>query len=417
MAYFKKYTSSAVYNELQHNVIRIGNNSKSYNLAPHRDLSDYEYFEQRKSELYCLDRADVKVLISWTFTAPRDLNPSIEADFFKLVYQFLENRYGSKNVIQAYVTDRLETGKEDTIGRPYLRFYFIPVAADTNPNHFQEEKICANDVLGPDLYRLNSDLHQYLSEHGMTGITPRNGKTFCSFFDFSKSMKKTADIQADVSNLVNEKKSLLCLAESISEILQIDCPKIEYVDCIFDTPKGVCSANVSDLGYIPPTDIYIGAFYNTHNIIFIARKFFVFTGKNRVQFNDFQFNDQAFLLAHELRHVWQQKYHYDMYYAHNARGVDVLDDIAEIDADTFALLFLFSEFAPDIHLQAENLSINFCNVFAQVKLDDNARIDRAKELSKEYTWGNWKKLADFSTKVRIENFERYQEILRNRRLK
>ena len=36
------------------------------------DVSDYEYFLSRKSELYCYDRADVKVLAGWVVSAPAD---------------------------------------------------------------------------------------------------------------------------------------------------------------------------------------------------------------------------------------------------------------------------------------------------------------------------------------------------------
>ena len=177
MAHFKKFTQPEVYNELQHNA-RRSCTRLSYNLAPHRDISDYQYFEQRKSELYCMNRADVKVLIDWIVIAPKDLNPSEETNFFKVTYQFLEDRYGAENVIQAYVhckegkmvqkIDWDKNPEEIIIGRSHLHFCFIPATPDTNPNHPQAEKICADKVLGADLYSIHPDLQQYLSNHGIS---------------------------------------------------------------------------------------------------------------------------------------------------------------------------------------------------------------------------------------------------------
>ncbi len=433
MAQFKKFTQSEVYNELQHNArnIHASHTLLNYNLAPHRNLSDYQYFTQRKSELHCINRTDIKVLVAWIINAPKDLSPSDEAKFFQLTYQFLEDRYGVENVIQAYVhykdqtIDCEENPEEIIIERPHLHFCFIPVVTDANPNHPQSEKICANDVLGLDMYHFHPDLQRYLNEHGisasiMTGSSQRcrntlsSGKTFFPFFKFFKSHKKNTSTSSDVSSTIG-KDPLLCLAASVSNILKIDCPKIKYVDCLYDTPNGICSANAPYLDTVPLTNTYIGAFFDDlHNAIYVTRKFPIFIYRNHVQFDDLQFSDQAFLLIHELRHIWQYNYHFDLYYAYNARGIEVLDDIAEIDADAFALLFLFSGFITDFDLQPKNLSTTFCSVFAQAKLDKNARIDRAKELSKEYTWGNWNKLSDFNAQVCIKDFDSYKKILRKR---
>ena len=297
MAQFKKLTQSEVYNELQNNFRNIHAPYTFLNLTPHRSVSDYEYFKQRKSELYCMNRADIKVLVVWIINSPKDLNPSDEEKFFQLTYQFLEDRYGVDNVIQAYVhykdqtIDCEENPDEIIIERPHLHFCFIPVVADANPNHPQSEKICANDVLGPDLYHFHPDLQQYLKGHGIsTGIAqrasnnPSSGKTFCSFFEFFKFQKdkKITDTPSDTLNTFSNEDSLLHLAKSVSKILKIDCPKIEYVDCLYDTPDGICSVNAPYLDTIPQTNTYIGAFFFTHNTIYITRKFPIFTKKNQV---------------------------------------------------------------------------------------------------------------------------------------
>ena len=83
MAQFKKLTQSEVYNELQNNARNIHAPYTFLNLTPHRSVSDYEYFKQRKSELYCMNRADINVLVVWIINAPKDLNPFLNFSSFK----------------------------------------------------------------------------------------------------------------------------------------------------------------------------------------------------------------------------------------------------------------------------------------------------------------------------------------------
>ena len=73
----------------------------NYNLAPQHN--HMEFIKQRLSEVYCLNRKDVNVMCSWVVTAPKDLAPRQQEDFFKESYKFLENRYGKENVISSYV--------------------------------------------------------------------------------------------------------------------------------------------------------------------------------------------------------------------------------------------------------------------------------------------------------------------------
>ena len=165
MASVEKFSAGAVRNQLRHNRREIehsGNpdidpsrQGQDYVLSPDRGMSDYDYFLQRKSELYCYKRDDVKVMAGWVVTAPKDLDPEHYGDFFYATYDFLENRYGEENVVQAIVHD-------DEGGQPHLHFCFIPVEEDLK--HEQGYKICANDVLDrrelrnfhPDLQRSRS---------------------------------------------------------------------------------------------------------------------------------------------------------------------------------------------------------------------------------------------------------------------
>lgn len=95
----------------------------NYNLAPDHDgMSQGEYVKQRCNEVYCLKRKDVNVCVDWCITAPKDLPEEETDEFFKKSYEFLENRYGSKNVVSAYVHMDEVT--------PHMHFCFVPVVWD-----------------------------------------------------------------------------------------------------------------------------------------------------------------------------------------------------------------------------------------------------------------------------------------------
>ena len=181
MASVKKFTESAVVNQLRHIERTIAHPEnmdiekdrtvQNYSLLPQREISSYEYYRQRKSELYCYNRTDVKVMAGWIVTAPKDLPMSEMENFFRVTYEFLAERYGEKNCVQAVVHN-------DEGGQPHIHFLFIPAAADKKHGG---EKICANDVLNKaELRNFHSALQKYLLDHGvqaniLTGITKVQG--------------------------------------------------------------------------------------------------------------------------------------------------------------------------------------------------------------------------------------------------
>lgn len=181
MASVIKFDSTAIVNQLRHIERQIKNSSNpdidrskagdNYTLVEPRGISSYEYFLQRKSELYVYGRKDVKLMAGWIVTAPKDL-PTSETDrFFSLVYTFLNERYGEKNCIQAVV-------HKDEGGAAHMHYCFIPVVEDKKHGG---EKICCNDVLNrTELRNFHPALQKYLNDHGieakiMTGITKEQG--------------------------------------------------------------------------------------------------------------------------------------------------------------------------------------------------------------------------------------------------
>ena len=181
MASVQKFTAKAVPWEIKHIERTIANPTNqdidssrthlNYSLMPQRELSSYEYFKKRKSQLSCYNRADVKVLAGWVVTAPQDLPAEKHKIFFQSVHDFLTNRYGMENCVQSVVHN-------DESGQPHLHFLFIPVTTDKKNGGL---KICANEVITrQELRSFHPDLQNYLNSVGVnatvqSGITKAQG--------------------------------------------------------------------------------------------------------------------------------------------------------------------------------------------------------------------------------------------------
>lgn len=180
MASMKKFTMKATSNQLRHIERTIQNPSNAdidsnrshlnYSFFD-REISSYEYFLHRKAQLHCYNREDVKVLVGIIVTAPKDLVDTEHQKFFQSVFDFLSDRYGSENAVQAIVHN-------DESGQPHLHFYFIPTVPDKKHGGY---KICANDVLTrTELRNFHPALQKYLNDAGIkaninSGITKRQG--------------------------------------------------------------------------------------------------------------------------------------------------------------------------------------------------------------------------------------------------
>jgi hypothetical protein len=181
MASMEKFSQGAVLNQIRHIQRTIQNPSnedinkelisKDYSLINDRGMSAYDYFKERKSQLYCYGRDDVKVLAGWVITCPTDVPTELHDLFFYNVFDFLCERYGAENCIECTV-------HKDESGQPHMHFLFIPVVKDKKHGG---EKICANDVLNKrELRNFHPDLQNYLKNNGcpgtvMTGITKKQG--------------------------------------------------------------------------------------------------------------------------------------------------------------------------------------------------------------------------------------------------
>mgnify|MGYP001852395783 FL=1 len=178
MAHLGKYTRKACNNLFNHferkEGIRFGNQEidvnksyKNYNLAI--DGNQNEILKNRLSEVKVLNRADVNVICAWVVTLPKEIEKDSEEEnlFFKEIYKFLENIYGQKNVISAYV-HRDET-------TPHIHFCFIPVVLDKKKNI---EKVSAKELITrKELQSFHNDLSKYMNNVFKRDIGILNGVT------------------------------------------------------------------------------------------------------------------------------------------------------------------------------------------------------------------------------------------------
>lgn len=224
----KHFKKSAVLNQIKHlerkleypsnKDIDFDRTHLNYSLTPKREISPYEYYKKRLSEISVkTERKDINYASGWVVTKPKELDEKYEQRFFEEVYNFLKERYGGeKNVISAEV-------HKDEKGEPHLHFMFIPVVKNT-PNQnmmkvieyfekkenlgknnteagreleidrktvrryreckrgdVKKEKLSSREVINKkDLITFHSDLEEYLNKKKIpakiiSGITKKNG--------------------------------------------------------------------------------------------------------------------------------------------------------------------------------------------------------------------------------------------------
>lgn len=171
MANYAKYTKGAMGHMLKHyeratdehgEYLKFGNQDidpartgQNYNLAPEHD--QLEFIHRRLDEVYCMKRKDVNVMCTWVVTAPKDLNPGQEVEFFKEAYSFLEKKYGKENVVSSYVHKDEKT--------PHMHFCFMPIVPDLKRNGY---KVSAKEcVTRTDLNQFHEQLQEHMTSKGI----------------------------------------------------------------------------------------------------------------------------------------------------------------------------------------------------------------------------------------------------------
>lgn len=227
MAVIGKFTNAAASKQLfNHNYrlnstygnsdIDLSKTHLNYSLTPylkirsHANKSDRQEmarlekqrYAQRKSECFCLNRADVKTWAGCIVTAPQELHGDKEKQdlFFRAVADFLTNRYGEKNTISIVVHyDEMsekhiknasgEVIVKKALGEPHLHYCWIPTtkidheALKKKKRPVKEmfdynEKISAKEVLTKkELQSFHPDLQAYLDDNLPFSVAVATGKT------------------------------------------------------------------------------------------------------------------------------------------------------------------------------------------------------------------------------------------------
>lgn len=208
----------------------------NYNLAPERIGGQLAFIKQRTMEVKTLNRADVKVMVSWVITLPeyehqnKDIHVSIDKEkiekiFFERVYKYLCEKYGEENVISAYVH------KDEN--KPHMHYAFVPVTEDRKHGGL---KVSAKEVINRnELKSFHTDLERHLDSFGdwhfkvVNEATKDGNKTIAELKkqtaheevlkaqqDAAEARQRALNAEQEIKPLKEKKKSL----ESEIEALQ-----------------------------------------------------------------------------------------------------------------------------------------------------------------------------------------------------
>lgn len=246
MAHVSKFAKSAIGHMTKHyerakdendNYIKFGNQeidtSKThlnYNLDSKKDISQIEFIQKRCSEVQCLNRKDVKVMCTWVITSPKTIqNQSDEKKFFEESYKFLSQKYGSENIISAYVH------KDES--QPHMHFSFIPVVEDKKRGNL---KVSAKECLSKNhLQTFHSELDNHMKnafghDIGILNEATKEGNKEIQELKQATLLSKTQTLEDDIELLQKEKQALETKIEGSKLDLNLQQDELERTKQIID---------------------------------------------------------------------------------------------------------------------------------------------------------------------------------------
>ena len=152
-------------------------------------------------------------MVSWVVTAPKDLPDFEYENFFRAAYDFLEERYGKKNVISAYVHMDEVT--------PHMHFAFVPVVPDRKKGI---EKVCAKEVISrKELKCFHEALESHINEKipfrvSLLNEATKNGNKAILELQRGTSIEKMKEMKEKIEIL--DKKHLETLSD-MSDLFRI----------------------------------------------------------------------------------------------------------------------------------------------------------------------------------------------------
>lgn len=218
MAHVEKYNAGALGHMLSHydrtkdnlnDNIDQTKTHLNYNLAAElQPLRQTEFIHQRLAEVRVQKRKDVNVLCDWVVTVPKDLPIEEHQNFFQGTYDFLKYRYGSENVISAYVHMDEKT--------PHIHFAFMPIIPDKKRGGF---KLSAKETITrTDLRTFHDSLSLSLRKILGHPVTVLNGATR----DGNKSIQelKRESATAQMNHIQQQKRDAEKRLEAAQEAEQ-----------------------------------------------------------------------------------------------------------------------------------------------------------------------------------------------------
>lgn len=206
---------------------------------------------------------------------------------------------------------------------------------------------------------------------------------------FSKKRIKAAAV-AEVSDMASIKPYIA----DVATILQVEIPAMQYIDILYESnyyngqygARLVQGAEERYKDKIPSDASFLGAWYDDGEDKIILANFYPERSGTTGEMFYIRKSppDHLYTLAHELRHVWQKKNHAAEYYQKNAVGMEVINDPAEIDADAFAIAYVFSEQTP---FSERDLPTIVSELRVIVAFDKGQRWRKAMELATAYGFG------------------------------
>lgn len=122
----------------------------NYNLAEHK-LSQNEFIEKRIEELNKAPKSNAVLFCDWCVTLPQNVPLEHSKEFFERIYDFFSDRYGTENIVSAYV--------HMDENRPHMHFCFMPII---------DNRLCAREVIDRfELIKAHKDAQDYLVRNGM----------------------------------------------------------------------------------------------------------------------------------------------------------------------------------------------------------------------------------------------------------
>ncbi len=218
-------------------------------------------------------------------------------------------------------------------------------------------------------------------------------------FSHNNAQETKRELTNDSVATLDVNKNIATYVKEITSILDVDMPEVHKVALLFEAYNPQYKQNMvmaqQELRQkeIPADAQFSGAYYfDDRNLIILTEKYPVtdfYTATTH--YEDLTDAEHLFHIAHELRHVWQKKYHEGEYYKKNAVAYEVINDPAEVDADAFALAYVFAKNSAFTVKDIPNVSGEIC---LQATADKGKRWSRAAKLSDDYGFESNEKIAE-----------------------